>query len=196
MSVAFSPRWQVARRRVSAAISSLDSRPRPLWDVATGTARRTTFAAAQGRRQQRRLPPRRPPPRPGRLRPRRDLGRGDPRHGRANSAGTPSGSTASPSAPTGRGSPRGAGTRPIKLWDPDTGAEVRTIHGHKGFVRDLAFSPDGTLPRLGERGPDVRLWEVATGRELATFHGHTGFVHAVAFHPDGRRIASGGWMGR
>ena len=80
----------------------------------------------------------------------------------------------------------------VRLWEPATDKEPRTLYGHKGYALSDAFSPDGTL--LASTGEDrsVRLWEVETGRELATFHGHTMHVFAVAFHPDGRQILSGG----
>jgi WD40 repeat protein/serine/threonine protein kinase len=86
----------------------------------------------------------------------------------------------------------GGADNTIRLWEPDSNKEPRTLYGHKGYVLCIAFSSDGSL--LASVGEDrsLRLWEVATGRELAVFHGHPNHVFAVAFHPDCRRILSGG----
>ena len=74
---------------------------------------------------------------------------------------------------------------------PETGALLQTLIGHRGFVRGLAFSPDGTQLVSGSEDKSVRRWDLAGGGENAAFHGHTGFVHCVAFGPDGALAASG-----
>ncbi len=87
----------------------------------------------------------------------------------------------------------------MKLWDVTTGQEIRTLHGYKGGVTSVAFSPDGK--RLASGGseldlskPDeavlVRLWETNTGQQVLTIRGHKGHVTSVAFSPDGQRLAS------
>ncbi len=85
----------------------------------------------------------------------------------------------------------GGWDKTIRLWDRTTGAQLQTLLGHRGFVRSLAFSADGTQLVSGSEDKSVRRWDLAGGEENAAFHGHTGFVHCVAFGPDGALAASG-----
>jgi WD40 repeat protein len=70
---------------------------------------------------------------------------------------------------------------------------VRTLTGHTGNVRSVAFSPDGRLLASGSNDNMIKLWEVASGRELHTLRGHNDYVTSVAFSPDGRFLASSSW---
>src|SRR5207244_1883944 len=85
----------------------------------------------------------------------------------------------------------------VQLWDADRddSAPVRTF-GHKGFVKSVAFSPDGwRLASISERGV-VRIWDADSGQELGAFRLRDWDPEArhdsclVAFSPDGQRLAT------
>jgi len=79
----------------------------------------------------------------------------------------------------------------LKLWDAETGEELRTFTGHTGFVRGVSFSPDGRRIVSGGHDHTLKQWDAETGVELRTLKGHTAPVSSVCFSPDGRRIVSG-----
>jgi len=68
----------------------------------------------------------------------------------------------------------------------------RTLQGHTGPIRSVAFSADGK--RLASASDDgtIKLWNTATWEEILTLKGHTGPVRCVAFSGDGQRLLSGG----
>lgn len=79
-------------------------------------------------------------------------------------------------------------------WDRVSHAEVLTLRAHTNGVRDLAYSPDGTLlASAGSDGdPVVKIWNAVTGEELRSLHGHEVLVSQVAFSPDGKVLATCG----
>jgi hypothetical protein len=85
----------------------------------------------------------------------------------------------------------GSADNTLKLWDVNSGRQIRTFKGHSHYVFSVAFSPDGRLALSGSFDQTLKLWDVNSGREIRTFKGHSHYVLSVAFSPDGRLALSG-----
>jgi hypothetical protein len=94
-------------------------------------------------------------------------------------------------APDGRRVLSGAMDGTIRLWERDTGRELRCLKGHTEGVTGIAFAGDGLRALSSSLDGTVRLWDVE-GQELRRFEGHRGRVLSVALTPDGRQAVSGG----
>ncbi len=95
-------------------------------------------------------------------------------------------------SPNGRIVASGGVDQTVKLWDVETGLEVRTLRGHSSAVQALRFSPDGRWLASGGTDVVINLWDVETGRIVRKFDGHQMTVTSLAFSPDGRTLVSGG----
>jgi WD40 repeat protein len=94
----------------------------------------------------------------------------------------------------------------VRLWEARTGDEVRTLKNFAGFVRAVAFSPDGQTMatasvRYDRRVSDdsftltseseIRFHDVRTGNLKRVVTGHGDEVTSLAFTPDGRTLLVG-----
>lgn len=75
----------------------------------------------------------------------------------------------------------------IKIWDIETGEELRTLRGHALGVRCLQF--DKTKLVSGSLDGTLKVWDMKAGKVIRTFPGHTGAV--IALHFDSTILASG-----
>jgi serine/threonine protein kinase/WD40 repeat protein len=88
-------------------------------------------------------------------------------------------------------------SRTLRLWDLESGHEVREIGMPGTLTRGVCFSPDGaTLATANIDGPNDRiyLWDRAGGKQLQVLHVPTASAtmtmhYPIAFAPDGKRLA-------
>jgi WD40 repeat protein len=78
----------------------------------------------------------------------------------------------------------------IRVWDTASGGQFLDYRGHRGKVRALVFSADGSRVASASQG-ELRLWDAETGIDCRIMT--TGFaVSALAFSPDGKALAAAG----
>jgi WD40 repeat protein len=82
--------------------------------------------------------------------------------------------------------------RDVRIFDIETREQILSKRGHAGWVRTVAFSPDGSRIASGSDDKTIRIWDAQTGMEMHRLEGHEDLVRSVAFSSDGRWIASGG----
>ncbi|MBE3042541.1 F-box/WD repeat-containing protein, partial [Candidatus Bathyarchaeota archaeon] len=75
----------------------------------------------------------------------------------------------------------------IKIWNIETGEEMRTLRGHTSAVRTLQF--DGNKLMSGSLDNTIKIWNLQTGECVNTLQYHSGGV--IAMHFEGKYLASG-----
>jgi hypothetical protein len=93
-------------------------------------------------------------------------------------------------SPDGRRAVSASVDTTLKVWDLESGRELRTLQGHSESVRGVAVSPDGRRAVSASWDKTLKIWDLETGRELRTLRGHTDYVNRVAVSSDGRRAVS------
>ena len=85
----------------------------------------------------------------------------------------------------------GSDDHTARIWDADSGRELRVLRGSAGLVTSVAFSPDGRQVLTASADKSARLWDADSGRELRVFNWHSESVSRVTFSPDGTRLLTG-----
>jgi WD40 repeat protein len=107
-------------------------------------------------------------------------------------------------APDGKTLASGGTDQTVRLWDLDTGKQVRQLGSKLGEVSCLLFSPDGkllyaatddenrpvdTFGDLANNPAMVSAWDLAAAKPVLRFAGPTGYVTSLALTRDGRTLA-------
>jgi hypothetical protein len=94
-------------------------------------------------------------------------------------------------SPDGKYVLTGAQDATIRLYDAQSGNEVRVYKGHVGSLYTIAFSPDSQYIASGGVDKIVRVWNTQTGAEIFQLKANTEAIRSVAFSPDGKSILVG-----
>jgi WD40 repeat protein/serine/threonine protein kinase len=88
----------------------------------------------------------------------------------------------------GRRALSGSNDRTMRLWDVETGREVRPpVGGFPSAVERVALSRDGTRAAASSENVLV-CWDLDRGSPSRYAHRHTGLITSVTFSPDGQRL--------
>ncbi len=86
----------------------------------------------------------------------------------------------------------------VKLWDVDSGKEIRSFHGFNNSVHSVDISSDGSKIISGGGNlfsPKMNIWKTEGYSTTHNLIGHTNIISNVMFSPDGEKIYSGSWDG-
>ena len=97
-------------------------------------------------------------------------------------------------SPDGKLLASGSHDSKIKLWEINTGKQLRTIN-NENIVYTIVFSPNGSIIASSGFDNKIQLWDVNSDNKICTLKGHVGWftsVNSLSFSPDGRILASAG----
>jgi WD40 repeat protein len=66
----------------------------------------------------------------------------------------------------------------VRIYNADTGAQLKQLDGNSDWVYSVAFSPDGNLIASGAHNGVVKIWNVADGKLVKEFNASPGLPPA------------------
>jgi WD40 repeat protein len=86
----------------------------------------------------------------------------------------------------------------MRLWDLETGLEVRRFNGHADWISALAFSPDGKTAISGSIDETAIYWDLESGEPLQHMVNPSDpveerYVNAAVFSPNGKLALISQW---
>jgi len=70
-----------------------------------------------------------------------------------------------------------------RIWDAESGKELRKLEGHTDEVNSASFSPDGKKIVTASWDGTARIWDAELGKELKKFSGRDSILSIIREHP-------------
>lgn len=83
----------------------------------------------------------------------------------------------------------------VRIWDANTGENIRILKGHTHHVMCIDFNYKGNLLASGSADENVRIWDIKQGRCMHTLAAHSDPISAVNFSRDGTILVSSSFDG-
>ncbi len=87
----------------------------------------------------------------------------------------------------------GSRDKTIKMWDVESGLEIKTFFGHESTINNISKSNITNVFASSSADLMVKLWDVKKGKIIWTSPKSKNYMTAVALSPDGQSIAVGGY---
>ena len=98
-------------------------------------------------------------------------------------------------APDGKTAISASRDKTLKIWDIETGTEVRTLTDHTSRVTAVAIAPDGLTAISVSADNTLKIWDLLSCKEVASFSGDSSF-NCCAILPDGVTVVADDRSGR
>lgn len=81
-----------------------------------------------------------------------------------------------------------SGDNTAKVWDAESGRELKSFVGHSSYLMSAQFSSDDRLIVTSSNDRTAKIWNARTGESLQTLTGHTDWVKDAVFSPDSKLV--------
>jgi WD40 repeat protein len=77
----------------------------------------------------------------------------------------------------------------IRVWDVESGKEIKKFEGHTGLIQSVALSPSGNLLVSSSDDLTLRVWDVKSGKELKQLPVPQTGINSAVFRSESQIIA-------